>query len=295
MSRFGTHAPSALLGAFIAGTTFALTSMAQHATTQRNVAGAPGTPVTTSSITLVQQEILSHMSIVQLPDGQGGMVKTLRISGVNVQIVNGLGATNGNAADPNSLNSTITSTNGLGNLIVGYNEFGPGMTEVRTGSHNLVTGNQQSYSSFGGFVAGGGNSVSAPFAATSGGRFNAATGNFSAVSGGRFNTAEGAHSSASGGELNLAMAARSSVSGGASNIAAGESSSILGGELNQAGGARASVTGGSENTAEGDASCVTGGQLNGAFGQYSMVSGGSVNVVVGDRHWRGGECILCVD
>ena len=50
---------------------------------------------------------------------------TLRISGLNVQIVNGEGAT--------------ASTNALGNLILGYNE--PSQeTARRTGSHNLVLG-----------------------------------------------------------------------------------------------------------------------------------------------------------
>ena len=42
-------------------------------------------------VTQEQQEILNHMSLVYLDDGLGGTVKTLRISGINVQIVNGLG------------------------------------------------------------------------------------------------------------------------------------------------------------------------------------------------------------
>ena len=63
--------------------------------------------------------------------------RTLRVSGVNLQIVSGAGATDG-------------PVNGLGNLIVGYNEdeaansCGPGgcvnRPAVRTGSHNLVVG-----------------------------------------------------------------------------------------------------------------------------------------------------------
>ena len=39
-----------------------------------------------------------HLSLVDVDDGQGKKVRTLRITGVNVQIVNGLGATNGNPA-----------------------------------------------------------------------------------------------------------------------------------------------------------------------------------------------------
>src|SRR5258705_97292 len=62
------------------------------------------------TLTPEQSEILNHMSIVYLDDGQGGQAKTIRFSGVNVQIVNGLGATE--------------TVNGVGNLIVGYNEPG---------------------------------------------------------------------------------------------------------------------------------------------------------------------------
>ncbi len=49
-------------------------------------------------LTEEQREILSHMSIVELPmggDEQGndlGTAKTIRFTGVNVQVVNGLGA-----------------------------------------------------------------------------------------------------------------------------------------------------------------------------------------------------------
>ena len=70
---------------------------------------------------------LEHMSIVFLDDGFGNMIETVRFTGVNVQIVNGLDDT-----------ETI---NGAGNLIVGYNE--PPNDADRTGSHNLVGGNRR--------------------------------------------------------------------------------------------------------------------------------------------------------
>jgi len=60
-----------------------------------------------NGLTPEQAEILSHMSIVTPPE-MGGK-KTIRISGVNVQIVNGLNRT--------------STTNGTGNLIVGYQEL----------------------------------------------------------------------------------------------------------------------------------------------------------------------------
>ncbi len=96
--------------------------------------------------TLEQAEILRHMSIVYLDDGFGNRVKTIRISKVNVQVVNGLDDT-----------ETI---NGAGNLIVGYNEFGNDNGDDRTGSHNMVGGSQSSYISFCGLVVGLGYTVS---------------------------------------------------------------------------------------------------------------------------------------
>jgi hypothetical protein len=53
----------------------------------------PGAPPPT--LTPEQAEILSHMSLVFLPDGQGGTVKTIRISRINVQVVNGTNITTG--------------------------------------------------------------------------------------------------------------------------------------------------------------------------------------------------------
>src|SRR5688572_7352209 len=70
-------------------------------------------------LTPEQAEILSHMSLVMLDDGTGNPKKTLRISGLNVQIVNGLGSTQ--------------TADGTGNLIVGYNEPGSPAGDVRTG------------------------------------------------------------------------------------------------------------------------------------------------------------------
>jgi len=69
----------------------------------------------------------------------------ITISGANLHIVNGLGATD--------------TTNGLGNLIVGYNEHRPPTalpptTDIRTGSHNVVVGREHNFSRFGGLVVG---------------------------------------------------------------------------------------------------------------------------------------------
>jgi hypothetical protein len=94
------------------------------------------------------------------------------ITGANLNIRNGVGTT---AGEPN----------GLGNLIVGYNENAfPPSTQPRTGSHNIVVGTVNGYSSFGGLVAGQDNRISAPYATVTGGRGNAASGEWSSVSGG---------------------------------------------------------------------------------------------------------------
>ncbi len=189
-------------------------------------------------LTPEQREILSHMSIVYLDDGLGGTCKTIRITGVNVQIVNGLGATE--------------TTNCVGNLIVGYNETGNPNGDDRTGSHNLVAGSKNSYSSYGGLVVASENTISAGYATVSAGQNHVASGLASSVSGGHFNTASGFFSSVTGGENNTASVAHSSVTGGESNVANGAQSSVTGGKSNTASSEWASVSGGHNRSATGD-------------------------------------------
>ena len=182
-----------------------------------------------------KQDILRHMTIVYLPDGLGGTAKTIRFTGVNVQVVNGLESTNGFPFDPDSVDPLDTVVNGVGNLIVGYNELGnplPG-GDNRTGSHNIVVGHGNNYTSFGGFVGPYDNMTSAPFAS---------------VSGGTQNTASGWASSVSGGVRNMASGGVSSVTGGLENTASGWASSVSGGRYNTAGGWRSSVSGGSNRS-----------------------------------------------
>ena len=141
-----------------------------------------------SGLTAEQLEFLSHVSIVYLDDGLGGTNKTLRFSDANVQIVNGLGATNGNPANWQSMDSADTATNGLGNLIVGYSEAVS--TEQRDGSHNIIAGQGGTWTSFGGVLAGVSCETTGPFATVTGGYENRATARLSAVSGGSWNSAE---------------------------------------------------------------------------------------------------------
>lgn len=127
-------------------------------------------------------------------------------AGVNVQIVNGSGYTD----DP------ITGT---GNLIVGYNELRVGdpgdvLVDNRTGSHNIVVGIGQNYTSFGGLVAGRYNSIRGEFSSVTGGYFNTASGRTSSISGGEYNNANGPGTSIAGGNGNTANNELSTISGG---------------------------------------------------------------------------------
>jgi hypothetical protein len=137
------------------------------------------------------------------------------ITGANLRIVNGLGSTG--------------TTNGLGNLIVGYNEERGGGDDRRTGSHNVVVGSEHNFSRFGGLVVGESNEISGDFASVSGGVSNRATGRTASVSGGFGNTASGSASSVSGGSTNTASMGVTSVSGGESNRATGRAASVSGG------------------------------------------------------------------
>jgi hypothetical protein len=273
-------------------------------------------------LTPEQEEILSHMSIVYLDDGSGNLVnKTIRFERINVQIVNGLGATNGYPKDPDSVEPLDVKVDGVGNLIVGYNELGNPVVDDRTGSHNMVLGHGNSYSSFGGFAGPHDNTSSAPFASVTGGTGNEASGvgasvvggegntaggNWSTVSGGRGNLASGFWSAISGGKDNSATDTFTSVSGGDGNTASNNCASVSGGVYNEASGYWASVSGGRRNQASGCyfssisggafntaggyyGNSVSGGLYNTADGEYSSVSGGISRSVTGSFDWRAGS------
>ena len=87
-----------------------------------------------------------------------GSKPTVQLSAVNLQIINGEGKT-----------ATI---NGEGNLVIGYDES-PG---TQTGSHNLMLGGEQTYTSYGGILDGFKNTISGPFASVIGGEANTASG-----------------------------------------------------------------------------------------------------------------------
>ncbi len=167
-------------------------------------------------VATLEAGIVPNLGIYLRIDETNPQRPTAWFEAVNVMVVNGTGTTAG-------------TTNGLGNLIVGYDEFDGEPDDNKSGSHNLVVGMGHNYSSFGGFVAGRDNTASGRFSSVSGGRSNTASGRFSSVSGGNGNTASGQHSSVSGGAGNTALGSASSVSGGQINTALGSASSVSGG------------------------------------------------------------------
>ncbi|HYC54436.1 MAG TPA: hypothetical protein VEL28_05820 [Candidatus Binatia bacterium] len=169
---------------------------------------------------------------------------TVVLTGANLQIVSGSGTTGG-------------EPNGTGNLIVGYNE-GVGGQE-RSGSHNIVVGREHEYTSFGGIVAGNGNTI------------------------------EAAEASVLGGKQNVASGTASSVSGGNQNEASHTYASVAGGFLNVASGQHATVGGGCENVANATFAHVSGGQQNTASEDWATVTGGLSNESTGFHDWRGGS------
>jgi hypothetical protein len=190
------------------------------------------------------------------------------------RVGNDMYITNANLHIESGSGTTYGPTNGLGNLIVGYNESrAPYDVDNRTGSHNIVVGVNQNFSSFGGLVAGVGNTISGAYASVSGGHLNAAS---------------GSASSASGGEQNIASGDNSSVSGGRQNTASGINSSVSGGQDSTANSYASSVSGGARNAASGLWSSVSGGHLNAASGDFSSVSGGNGVVQNGLLEWSAG-------
>lgn len=240
-----------------------------------------------------------HLEV--LPDPENVTGSTIRISQANLQIVNGEGATD--------------TVNGLGNLIVGYNEPRPAQvddgfittfvdpvcsdgrheTEAvcaengglwdrnhKSGSHNIVGGMENAYSSYGGLVVGLNNVINRREAVVAGGWNNVASGRQSSVSGGFGNKASAFQSSVSGGRGNTASAQRSSILGGWSNETSGSIATVSGGRDNEAASTGATVSGGNENIASGIQSSVSGGTANHAKANRSSISGGSGNTTEGE-------------
>jgi len=198
-------------------------------------------------------------------------------TGANVHVRSGSGFTD-DQTDP-FMGGSGSSFTGLGNLVVGYNEAGG--WEQRLGSHNLVLGPFNSFTSYGGLVAGFGGFITAPSASVIGGFGNSATGRESAILGGHENIASGQRSVVIGGRWNTASQGFSGIFAGVQNNVSepngpntSQGGTVHGGQSNTASGPLATVTGGANNVASGVLSVVSGGYQNTASGDFSVVSGG---------------------
>jgi len=175
-----------------------------------------------------QQKLLAILPYIKyVASGVGGK-PTIQITGANLQILSGSGSTSG-------------AVNGAGNLVIGYDE---NSGKEQTGSHDLILGEEQTFTAYGGILAGYGNTVSGPFASVTGGKLNTASGLMASVSGGTLNTANSAYTaSVGGGYWNTASGPYASVTGGGKNVASGEQSSVSGGWKNAAIGTYSAILG----------------------------------------------------
>ena len=262
------------------------------------VALSQGGGTVTSAQRAFLDELVDHVSVEDVVNGDNGeMAKTIRLSGVHLQIVNG----------------EESELNGLGILIVGHNRLRSNPDEdgipdpnLRTGSHNLVVGHGNNYTNFGGIVAGLNNSRTDSYASAFGGWRNSARARLATVLGGGFNEAQSGGTTVAGGfgnqagnEVDPGLGAYASVNGGRSNRATGSYSTVSAGRNNEAQGSYSSVTGGGGLLAPGEIVNEEAGfgvAIDGSFvgagntvsGHYSVVTGGSVNIA-GDANapWDG--------
>ena len=209
------------------------------------------------------------MSLHHLPDGQGGTTKTLRITGVNVQLLAG---------------SHDGFPNGLGNLILGDNELGnTAWGDFRTGSHNLVMGSRLSYQGDFSIVAGHEN-----LSAYGGGHVLGGFRNASAVGGtvisGTDNIAGGDHSVILTGDGNETVGFQSVIGTGWNNFVGYHHAAIVGGRDNEIAftGAGSVLVGGEANTI---------GTVPSEFvtSDFAVLSGGRNRTLIDDHGWSAGS------
>ncbi len=185
------------------------------------------------------------------------------------------------------------TTNGLGNIFIGYGESSPSASPTtveanRGGSHNLVIGRAHQFTKWGGLIAGETNSVTGHAATVVGGTENVASYQLTAILGGGNNTASDLKACVVGGINNDADGIQAVVVGGNGNTCTASNTAVLGGSSNTASATLATVSGGSSNEASHTAASVSGGRLNEAAGKYSVVSGGYLNAADNQQSTVGG-------
>lgn len=224
-----------------------------------------------ADIAALQADTAGVADVLQFVSSDGTHVY---VTGANLYIQSGDGSTSG-------------AVNGLGNLIVGYDEDDGG--NDKSGSHNLILGANHDYTSYGGIVTGQSNASLGTYASVIGGTLSSAEASYTVVVGGYGATASGSYSSTFGGwEPSASGLAATTVggrepeatgsystsSGGRANIASGSNSSAYGGYLNEASGSMSVAGGGFDNVSSGYASAIRGGFRSEASGDYSGLIGG---------------------
>lgn len=184
------------------------------------------------------------------------------ITGANLHIRNGAGWTG--------------STNGTGNLVIGYNEGAASST--RTGSHNVVLATYSSYTSYGSILSGDYNQANGPFAtllscnnvvASSNSQYAAGL----AADNGLLDSAFNSMVSSINSEIYNSYGA---MVGGSSNQLLSSYNVMVGGSSNkiQDGAMNSVALGGHSNQIWGDHTTITGGHFNKNYGNFgSIVSG----------------------
>jgi hypothetical protein len=140
---------------------------------------------------------------------------TARLTGINLQIVNGEGNTQ--------------SVNCKGNLILGYNEPNSDGPVERSGSHNLIIGIKHNYSSYCGIVSGESNNVSGDYAAILNGRECYATASHVTMCGGIDHKGNGSYSTLLSGFDNGGTGGRAVFLDGTNNRAEHSQTIFIGG------------------------------------------------------------------
>lgn len=174
---------------------------------------------------------------------------TILVSGANLQVHNGYGA---------------NWSNGLGNVILGYNQLQAEQDPVdtRNGSHNMVIGG-------GHFYTGNHNLIS--------GMTNRAYGSQGVVFG--FNNRSwDSNNTVLGGGNNGAYGFATTVVGGGGNNTYGSYDVVLGGGGNVTDGTYDVIVGGNNNATNGEFLVCLGGLSNQAYGSDNVILGGEDNV-----------------
>ena len=201
----------------------------------------------TDNLFLAQADVDDLFTYLSVDTDRDAIVFT----GANVFVQNGTGYTE-------------DSMNGLGNLVIGYDEDNG---DIKGGSHNIVVGPYNTYQSYSGLVVGYDNALYGAYSGVLAGAFNTASGSYSAVSGGVYNTASGAYSA---------------IAGGRGGVASAYLASVLSGDYNTADVTLSTVVSGAFNTASGNWSAIVGGAYNTITGAYSTLLGGESQTISSD-------------